>query len=110
LRSQITELGKAKTVRNRTGARGAAEGDEEEEAGGDKNDDEDKSEAGDGQTMTSAQDRRKNRRRMSLMKRMKVLSPLTMMLSKLNMQRAMMKRMLKVGRRRMHRNLRLMTS
>lgn len=47
LRSQMTELGKAKTVRDRTSTRGGQEGDDEEGTGGNQDDD-GNSEAGDG--------------------------------------------------------------
>ena len=47
LRSQITELGKAKTVKDRISTRGGEEGDDEEGAAGNRDDD-NKSEGGDG--------------------------------------------------------------
>lgn len=47
LRSQITELGKAKTVKDRISVRGGDEGEDEEGTGGNKDDD-DNSEVGDG--------------------------------------------------------------
>ena len=58
LRSQITELGKAKTVRDRTSTRGGEEGDDEEGSGGNKNDD-GNSEAGDGDAGDAKRSRQK---------------------------------------------------
>lgn len=58
LRNQITELGKAKTVKTRPGAR-VAEREEEEETGGDDKDDDDKSEAGDGDADDEKRSRQK---------------------------------------------------
>ena len=59
LRSQITELGKAKTVRDRTSTRGEAEGDDEDQEGADKGDDDDRSEAGDGDADDEKRSRQK---------------------------------------------------
>lgn len=58
LRNQISELGKAKTVRDRTSTRGGEEGDDEEGASGTKGGD-DISEAGDG----DAEDEKRSRQK-----------------------------------------------
>lgn len=58
LRSQITELGKAKTVRDLTSTRGGEEGDDEVDSGGNKGDDDD-SEAGDGDAGDAKRSRQK---------------------------------------------------
>jgi DNA-directed RNA polymerase I subunit RPA1 len=58
LRSQITELGKAKTVWDRTSTRGGEEGDDEEGSGGNKGDDVN-SEAGDGDAGDEKRSRQK---------------------------------------------------
>jgi DNA-directed RNA polymerase I subunit RPA1 len=58
LRGQITELGKAKTVKDRISTRGGEEGDDEKGAAGQKNDDND-SEAGDGDAGDAKRSRQK---------------------------------------------------